>query len=85
MKPLAFAFALLLAGLEGFDGLSSPAAQTSTAADGTMRAVTAANAFLATLSPAERSKVLPRAAARSASAVVEPANRHRDAGRPGAD
>ena len=58
MKALMFILALLLAGLARFDGLSSPAAQTSTAADGTMRAVTAANAFLATLSPAERSKAL---------------------------
>jgi hypothetical protein len=58
MKHLTFVFALLLAGLARFDGLSSQAAQTSTAADGTMGAVTAANAFLATLSPAERSKVL---------------------------
>jgi len=58
MKRLTFALVLLLAGLARFDGLSSPAAQTTTAADGTARAVTAANAFLATLSPAERSKVL---------------------------
>jgi Protein of unknown function (DUF3500) len=59
MQRLMFVLvALLLAGLARFDGLSSPAAQTSTAAEGTMRAVTAANAFLATLSPAERSKVV---------------------------
>jgi Protein of unknown function (DUF3500) len=58
MKRLPFVLALVLASLARFDGLSSPAAQTMTAADGTARAVTAANAFLATLSPAERSKVL---------------------------
>jgi len=59
MQRLMFVLvALLLAGLARFDGLSSPAAQTPTAADGTMRAVTAANAFLATLSPAERTKVV---------------------------
>ena len=58
MKRITLVFALLLAGLSRFDGLSTPAAQTSTAADGTMRAVTAASAFLATLSPAERTKVL---------------------------
>ena len=60
MKRLPFVLALVLASLARFDGLSSPdaAAQTTTAADGTARAVTAANAFLATLSPAERSKVL---------------------------
>src|SRR5262245_48069217 len=58
MKHLTFALALILAGLARFDGLSSPSAQTTTGADGTRRAVTAANAFLATLSPAERSKVL---------------------------
>src|SRR6188472_3726261 len=47
MQRLMFVLvALLLAGLARFDGLSSPAAQTSTAAEGTMRAVTAANAFL---------------------------------------
>jgi hypothetical protein len=58
MQRLTFVLALLLASLARFDGLSSPAAQTTTGADGTARAVTAANAFLATLSPAERSKVL---------------------------
>ena len=53
-------WALLVAALARFDGLSAPpaAAQTTTAADGTARAVTAANAFLATLSPAQRSSVL---------------------------
>ena len=57
MKRLTFALALLLASLARFDGLSSPAAQTTTAGDGTARAVTAANAFLATLSAAGRSKL----------------------------
>jgi hypothetical protein len=46
MKRLTLVFALLLAALARFDGRSSPAAQAATAADGTMRAVTAANAFL---------------------------------------
>jgi hypothetical protein len=56
MRRLILALAVLTAGLARFDGLSSPAvAQTSTAADGTARAVSAANAFLATLSPAQRS------------------------------
>src|SRR5262245_60565563 len=58
MKRLIFVLALVLASLARFDGLWSPAAQTTTAADGTTRAVTAANAFLATLTSAERSKVL---------------------------
>lgn len=58
MKRLPFVLVLVLASLTRFDGLSSPAAQTMTAADGTARAVTAASAFLATLSSAERSKVL---------------------------
>src|SRR5688572_9617294 len=60
MKRLTFALAVLAAGLARFDGLSSPAAvaQTSTAADGTARAVTAADALLATLTPAQRSTVL---------------------------
>ena len=60
MKRLTFALVVLAAGLARFDGLSSPAAvaQTSTAADGTARAVTAANAFLATLSAAQRTAVM---------------------------
>ena len=60
MKRLAYVLALLVAALARFDGLSVPpaAAQTATAADGTARAVMAANAFLATLSPAQRSSVL---------------------------
>jgi hypothetical protein len=60
MKHLILALAILTAGLARFDGLSSPAvvAQTSTAADGTTRAVSAANAFLSALSPAQRSAVL---------------------------
>jgi hypothetical protein len=56
MKRLTFALALLLACLTRFDGLSpDAAAQTTSAADGTARAVAAADAFLATLSPAQRS------------------------------
>jgi hypothetical protein len=60
MKRLAYVLALLVAALARFDGLSAPpaAAQTTTAVDGTARAVTAANAFLATLSPVQRSSVL---------------------------
>src|SRR5688572_9741074 len=59
MKPLLIVLVLLAAGLSRFDlPLPPAAAQGSSAADGTARAVTAANAFLATLSPAERKSVL---------------------------
>ena len=60
MKRLTFALVVLAASFARFDGLSSPdaVAQTSTAADGTARAATAANAFLATLSAAQRTAVM---------------------------
>jgi hypothetical protein len=58
MKRLLFVVVLIVAGLTRFDDPSRAQTSGAAAAEGTTRAVAAANAFLATLTPAQRSAAL---------------------------